>query len=278
MLSEVIEGCGVEERTDPGLMQERIRTEVRRLPAQANRPAAAGAAGRHGDLNVPTVARVPGSALSRRLSEVVGVGLFAVSLIWLVALASYDAGDPAWFFSTGTNDAPANFAGRVGAFLAELSFQLLGYASFLIPAVVAIVAWRYFWCRPVTAAYTKLTGALLIFGCRQRLSGRDHRARRLRAARVSSRRLRRRVDWRVDGRLPEPHRLGDRAPGAHVRRRHPGDAVLVRRALRVPVLEPGRRPAPGRSRTSAPGAKSAGKHGSAARCWPSTARRNCPSR
>lgn len=108
-------------------------------------------------------ATAPGSVLSRRLSEVVGVGLFAVSLIWLVALASYDAGDPAWFFSTGTAEAPANFAGRVGAFLAELSFQLLGYASFLIPAAVAVVAWRYFWCRPVTAAYTKLTGALLIF-------------------------------------------------------------------------------------------------------------------
>ncbi|MGE0461936.1 MAG: ribonuclease J [Vicinamibacterales bacterium] len=30
MLSEVIAGCGVEERTDPGLMQERVRTEVRR--------------------------------------------------------------------------------------------------------------------------------------------------------------------------------------------------------------------------------------------------------
>ena len=112
---------------------------------------------------MPTVGG-PGSALSRRLSEVVGVGLFAVSLIWLVSLASYDAGNPAWFFSTGTNDAPANFAGRVGAFIAELSFQLLGYASFLIPAVVAIIAWRYFWCRPVTAAYTKLTGALLILG------------------------------------------------------------------------------------------------------------------
>jgi DNA segregation ATPase FtsK/SpoIIIE, S-DNA-T family len=113
---------------------------------------------------VPTAA-VPGSALSRRLSEVVGVGLFAVSLIWLVSLASYDAGDPAWFFSTGSNAAPANFAGRVGAFLAELSFQLLGYASFLIPAMVAVVGWRYFWCRPMTAAYTKLTGAFLIFGC-----------------------------------------------------------------------------------------------------------------
>jgi len=113
---------------------------------------------------VPTVT-VPGSALSRRLSEVVGVGLFAVALIWLVALASYDPGDPAWFFSTGaTHDAPVNFAGRVGAFMAELSFQLLGYASFLIPALLSVAAWSYFWCRPLTAFYTKLTGAFLIFG------------------------------------------------------------------------------------------------------------------
>jgi S-DNA-T family DNA segregation ATPase FtsK/SpoIIIE len=99
------------------------------------------------------------------VSEVVGVGLFAVSLIWLVALASYDAGDPVWFFSTGaTHETPVNFAGRVGAFMAELSFQLLGYASFLIPAVLAVAAWSYFWCRPLRAMYTKLTGALLVLG------------------------------------------------------------------------------------------------------------------
>ena len=30
MLIDVIRQCGVEERTDPGLMRERIRTEVRR--------------------------------------------------------------------------------------------------------------------------------------------------------------------------------------------------------------------------------------------------------
>ncbi len=106
-----------------------------------------------------------GSALSRRVSEVVGVGLFAAALIWLVALASYDANDPAWFFSTGSDGLPTNFAGRVGAFLAELSFQLLGYASFLLPAMIAVVGWRYFWCRPVTAVYTKLTGATLLLGC-----------------------------------------------------------------------------------------------------------------
>ena len=35
-----------------------------------------------------------GSALSRRLSEIVGVGLFALALIWLVALSSYSPTDP----------------------------------------------------------------------------------------------------------------------------------------------------------------------------------------
>ncbi len=87
-----------------------------------------------------------GSTLSRRLSEVVGVALFAGALIWLIALASYEPNDPVWFFSTGT-DAPANFVGRVGAFLAELSFQLLGYGSYVLPALMVIAGWHYFWCR-----------------------------------------------------------------------------------------------------------------------------------
>jgi len=106
-----------------------------------------------------------GSALSRRVSEVVGVALFALSLIWLIALATYDASDPAWFFSTGTNDVPSNFAGRVGAFLSELSFQILGYASYLIPATIAVAGWHYFWCRAIDAVYTKLVGAAMLFGC-----------------------------------------------------------------------------------------------------------------
>ncbi|HJU45066.1 MAG TPA: DNA translocase FtsK 4TM domain-containing protein [Vicinamibacterales bacterium] len=106
-----------------------------------------------------------GSSLSRRVSEVVGVALFAAALIWLIALATYDPSDPAWFFSTGTHDVPANFAGRVGAFLSELSYQILGYASYLIPAVIAVAGWHYFWCRAIDAIYTKLIGAAMLFAC-----------------------------------------------------------------------------------------------------------------
>jgi DNA segregation ATPase FtsK/SpoIIIE, S-DNA-T family len=105
---------------------------------------------------------VAGSKVSRRVSEFVGVALFAAALIWIVSLASYDPTDAAWFFSTGSHDAPTNFAGRIGAFLAEFSFQLFGYAAYLIPAAFVIIGWTYFWCRTFDAAGTKATGAALL--------------------------------------------------------------------------------------------------------------------
>jgi S-DNA-T family DNA segregation ATPase FtsK/SpoIIIE len=108
---------------------------------------------------------VTGSTVSRRVSEFVGVALFAAALIWIVSLASYEPADPVWFFSAGSHAAPSNFAGRVGAFLAELSFQLFGYGSYFIPAILVVVGWHGFWCRKLDAAATKAIGAALLFGC-----------------------------------------------------------------------------------------------------------------
>ena len=105
------------------------------------------------------------SAVSRRLSEFLGVVLFALALIWLISLVTYDPGDPVWFFTTDTPHAPANFAGRVGAFLSELSFQLIGYAAFLVPALVAVIGWHYFWCQSFEAPSTKASGVALLVAC-----------------------------------------------------------------------------------------------------------------
>jgi len=93
------------------------------------------------------------------------VALFALALIWLIALVSYSPSDPVWFFNTGSDLPPLNFAGRIGAFLAELSFQLLGHAAYLVPTVLVVAGWHYFWCRTVEAAYTKLVGAGMLFLC-----------------------------------------------------------------------------------------------------------------
>src|ERR1041385_5724802 len=105
------------------------------------------------------------STLSRRISEFLGVALFALALLWLISLVTYEPSDPVWFFTSGAAHAPANFAGRVGAFLAELSFQITGYAAYLIPAIIAIVGWHYFWCQRPDAAYTKVTGVTLLIAC-----------------------------------------------------------------------------------------------------------------
>ncbi len=103
-----------------------------------------------------------GSTVSRRMSEFVGVALFAAALLWTVALATYQPGDAVWFFSTGLGDDPENFAGRVGAFLAELSFQLFGYGAYVVPAFLVVIGWHYFWCRAVDAAGTKAIGAAML--------------------------------------------------------------------------------------------------------------------
>ena len=105
------------------------------------------------------------STLSRRTSEFAGVALFGASLIWLIALVTYEPGDPVWFFTVGPTHTPANFVGLVGAFVAEVSFQLLGYTSFLVPAILGVLGWNFFWCRTVDAGYTKSVGATLFVGC-----------------------------------------------------------------------------------------------------------------
>jgi S-DNA-T family DNA segregation ATPase FtsK/SpoIIIE len=97
--------------------------------------------------------------------------MFAAALLWVVSLVTWEPSDPAWFFSSGSTHPPVNFAGLVGAFVAEASFQLLGYASYVVPALLIVTGWHYFWCKALDAFYTKLTGTVLVFGC---LSGLFH--------------------------------------------------------------------------------------------------------
>ena len=105
------------------------------------------------------------STLSRRASEFAGVALFGASLVWLIALATYEPTDPVWFVTSDAPQPPANFVGLVGAFVAEVSYQLLGYTSFLVPAVLGVLGWNFFWCRKVDAGYTKAVGGALFVGC-----------------------------------------------------------------------------------------------------------------
>jgi S-DNA-T family DNA segregation ATPase FtsK/SpoIIIE len=98
------------------------------------------------------------------MNEITGVALFAGAMLWLVALGSYSPSDPAWFFNSPTDGPPVNFAGRIGAFVAEASYQLMGFAAFLIPAALGVIAWHYFWCSKIESGYTKLVGVVMLVG------------------------------------------------------------------------------------------------------------------
>jgi len=108
------------------------------------------------------------STRSRRLAEFLGLSSFALALMLLISLATYNPGDPAPFFKAGASGPARNFIGPIGAFLAELLVpQLFGVAALLLPLVLGVTGWKLFWCKPIEAPYTKACGvsALLLSLC-----------------------------------------------------------------------------------------------------------------
>ena len=102
-------------------------------------------------------------ARSHKSAEFLGLTAFAVALMLLISLATYDPSDPAPFFRSGTAGPARNFIGPIGAFLAELLVpQLFGMAALLLPIILAVTGWKLFWCRPIEAAYTKASGVGLM--------------------------------------------------------------------------------------------------------------------
>ncbi len=98
-----------------------------------------------------------------RGAELLGLVAFAIALMLLIALATFDPRDPAPFFKAGVEGPARNFIGPFGAFLAEMLIpQLFGLASLLLPLVLGLLGWKLFWCKPIDAPYTKTVGNLVL--------------------------------------------------------------------------------------------------------------------
>jgi DNA segregation ATPase FtsK/SpoIIIE, S-DNA-T family len=105
------------------------------------------------------------AARNNKTAEFLGLVSFALSLMVLISVATYNPADPVPFFKTGAAGPVRNFIGPIGAFLAELLIpQMFGVAALLVPLVLGITGWKLFWCRPIEAPYTKACGLLLLLG------------------------------------------------------------------------------------------------------------------
>ncbi|MGE0724120.1 MAG: DNA translocase FtsK 4TM domain-containing protein, partial [Alphaproteobacteria bacterium] len=78
--------------------------------------------------------------LRRRAEEMIGAGLLVVGAAVLVALATYDRGDPS--FNRAVDAPVRNMMGRAGAYAADLLWQSAGIAALLVPIVLIAWGWR----------------------------------------------------------------------------------------------------------------------------------------
>jgi DNA segregation ATPase FtsK/SpoIIIE, S-DNA-T family len=101
---------------------------------------------------------------NKRFNELIGfVGLSLAALLAL-SLLSYSPLDPSFNVSAGPvgSTAARNWIGPVGAHLADLFFQFSGYAAFLFPIAICVVALRWFRSHTIEAPIAKLIGVGLL--------------------------------------------------------------------------------------------------------------------
>ena len=83
------------------------------------------------------------SKVHRALRESALYVFGALALILLVALLTYDAGDPGFFQAT-TDGAVGNEMGRVGAYVADALFRVFGQPAYLFSLMIVYLGWMLY--------------------------------------------------------------------------------------------------------------------------------------
>jgi len=100
---------------------------------------------------------------SRPLNVFLGLVLLLVSLLFLLALATYNSTDPSWNTSSDAvgPHAAANWIGLFGAYLSDIFLQVLGLTAFLLPLWLGGIGWTWMHSRPSGSSLLRWTGTAL---------------------------------------------------------------------------------------------------------------------
>ena len=97
-----------------------------------------------------------GEKLQHRLIEFAGVGMIAVAIALIFALASYSANDPS-LNTAALGDNVSNLLGLAGALTSDLMLQTLGLASLPFVFLSAAWGWRLVTNHRVSAVWLRLS-------------------------------------------------------------------------------------------------------------------------
>jgi S-DNA-T family DNA segregation ATPase FtsK/SpoIIIE len=95
-----------------------------------------------------------------RLNEAAAIVFLIAGLFVLLSLASYSYQDSSWDTVSGSR--PQNLTGAVGAYLADLAFQLMGLTAYLLPGLILVLGWKWVRSTPIQSSFIKLGGTILL--------------------------------------------------------------------------------------------------------------------
>ncbi len=96
---------------------------------------------------------------NRPLNVFLGLVLALVSLLLVLALATYSPADPS--LNTASNQIPHNWVGLFGAWLSDLLLQSIGLTAFFLPVWLAGLGWTWMRSRPGGSPFLRWIGTLL---------------------------------------------------------------------------------------------------------------------
>ena len=100
--------------------------------------------------------------LRNRLREGTLIGLVFTSVLFLLALVSFDKEDPGWSY-TGNNAEVTNLVGATGAWIADVVLFVFGFAGYLLPLLLMWQAWTVY--RAGAGEGSRIGWALAAFRC-----------------------------------------------------------------------------------------------------------------
>ncbi|MGA9883637.1 MAG: DNA translocase FtsK [Candidatus Acidiferrales bacterium] len=102
---------------------------------------------------------------NKRFNEMAGFIGLSLAILLALSLLSYSPLDPSFDVSAPALAAGTvrNWIGPVGAHISDLLFQLAGYAAFLIPIGMFVMAMRWFRSHLIASPISKLIGFAMLF-------------------------------------------------------------------------------------------------------------------
>jgi DNA segregation ATPase FtsK/SpoIIIE, S-DNA-T family len=101
---------------------------------------------------------------NKRFNELVGFVGLSLAVLLALSLLSYSPHDSSFNVAAPSVGPARNWIGPVGAHTADLFFQFCGFAAFLFPVAMFLVAMRWFRSQVLEAPIAKLIGFVVLIG------------------------------------------------------------------------------------------------------------------